>query len=117
MPDESPNEWVRGEWFPALVSTLITLPLAFLLSAGASFAPMACDNCDGTEAERFDESYGFAIVVFLAGLAVSSILMLASWCMPWRQKNVKRRRVAATMAPSVLLMAYVLFAGLLATPG
>jgi hypothetical protein len=43
--------------------------------------------------------------------------MLASWCMPWRQKNVKRRRVAATMAPSVLLMAYVLFAGLLATPG
>lgn len=116
MLAESPNARVPGEWFPALVSTVITLPVAFLLFGLAGLAPMACDNCNGAEADRFTDSFNIAFVVFLVGLAVSLLMMLASWCLPWRRRHFGLRRVLATLAPFMVLVAYICFGGLMAWP-
>jgi hypothetical protein len=113
---ESPNARVPGEWFPALVSTVITLPVALFLFGGAALAPMVCDNCNGAEADRFTDSFNIAIVVFLVGLAVPLPMMLASWCLPWRQRHFLLRRVLATLAPFMVLVAYICFGGLAAWP-
>ncbi|MFJ8637024.1 hypothetical protein [Streptomyces sp. NPDC093568] len=68
--DDSPNACARlrpGEWFPALVSTVITLSVGVFLFGCAALAPRACDNRDGAEADRFTDSFNTAIVVFLGG--------------------------------------------------
>ncbi|MEU8973831.1 hypothetical protein AB0D11_31980 [Streptomyces monashensis] len=115
MLEESRNDRLRGEWIPPLVSTLVTLPLALFLLVAAAFAPMACDSCTESEAHRFDASYDVAMPVFLTGLVISALLVLAGWCMPWTVKNMARRRLTATLAPCVLLLAYVFFAGRMAS--
>ncbi|WP_177235321.1 hypothetical protein [Streptomyces sp. MUSC 14] len=48
-------------------------------------------------------------------MAISALLMLAGWCMPWTVKNMARRRATAALAPSVLLVAYAFFAGRMAS--
>ncbi|MEU8694745.1 hypothetical protein [Streptomyces sp. NPDC048665] len=112
---EPRNDQVRGEWIPPLVSTLVTVPMALFLLVAAAFAPMACDSCTESEAHRFDAGYDVAMPVFLTGMAISALLMLAGWCMPWTVKNMARRRATAALAPSVLLVAYAFFAGRMAS--
>ncbi|MFI6285912.1 hypothetical protein ACIBCM_14330 [Streptomyces sp. NPDC051018] len=95
-----------GAWFPALVSTLITLPLAFVAFIGVAFSPMMCNTC--TRAEH--AQLWTAMRLFLGGLLIPLGLLITSWALPWQERNVVRRRVVSLLAPAAVVALYVVFA-------
>ncbi|MFF0432283.1 hypothetical protein ACFYU9_08700 [Streptomyces sp. NPDC004327] len=98
-----------GSWIPALVSTLVTVPFGLVSLFFAGLSPMACDSCNGAEADRFDASFEIAFPLFGVGLVLALILLIASWVPP-------RRPALALAAPLVVLVSVLLFMGLLDTP-
>ncbi|MFG1811188.1 hypothetical protein [Streptomyces sp. NPDC049040] len=100
---------VSQGWVSALVSSLVTVSSAVLLLVWVGFSPMACDSCDEAQARRFTASFGPASHVFFAGLGLSMLLLLTSWALPWRQRNVATRSVTALLAPIPVIVGFVLF--------
>ncbi|MFI8822654.1 hypothetical protein [Streptomyces sp. NPDC053431] len=107
---------VSGGWVAPLVSTVITLPLGFLTLAYTMLSPMACDSCDGADADRFDASFAVAFPTAMVGLLVSLVLLITSWALPRNARNVPRRIGFALAAPLTVVVTAMLFAGLLQTP-
>ncbi|GAA3835835.1 hypothetical protein GCM10023083_79890 [Streptomyces phyllanthi] len=107
---------MRGAWLPPLASTLTTLPLALFAFGYAGLSPMACDSCNGAEADRFTESFDVAFTVLSAGLVASLILLVLSWCLPWTRRYASRRGILAVGAPAMVLIAFVMFLGLVRWP-
>ncbi|MFF0449676.1 hypothetical protein ACFYT4_25245 [Streptomyces sp. NPDC004609] len=104
--DTAPDTRDTGAWFPPLVSTLITLPLAYVALIGVAFSPMSCNTCTGAEHDRL----WTAMRLFLGGLLVPLGLLIASWVLPWRERNIVRRRTMSLLAPTAVGVLYVLFA-------
>ncbi|MEV6313292.1 hypothetical protein AB0M10_32480 [Streptomyces sp. NPDC051840] len=103
-------------WVAPLLSTLLTLPAAGFAWFYGALSPMACDSCDGAEADRFDASYGAAWGVLCTGLVVALVVMLVSWCVPWERRHAAKRALLAVAAPVVVGAALVAFLGMVDWP-
>ncbi|MEV7406100.1 hypothetical protein AB0N93_37760 [Streptomyces sp. NPDC091267] len=106
----------RGGWVAPLISTVVTLPLAFLTLIWGLLSPMACDSCSDAESDRFDASFDTALTVLVCGLAVALILLVVSWCLPRRPDRAGSRALFALLAPVAVVLAYLLFSGLVELP-
>jgi hypothetical protein len=103
---------VRGTWVAPLIATVVTLPAAFLAYVFGGLTPMACDACNGAEAERFTRGFDTAFTLLQVGLLASLALLLVSWGLPQTERNVVRRGVFAALAPSAVVLSLILFAGM-----
>lgn len=103
-------------WIAPLVSTLVTLPLAFFAFLFGGLSPMACDSCTEAESDRFDASFGPAWTVLCCGLVLSLILLMVAWALPWRRSRAARRILITFFAPATVLLTYVAFAALVDWP-
>ncbi len=106
----------RRAWIAPLLATLVTVPGALLALGFTMITPMACDECDTAQGDRFDASYYPAFWGFLIGLVLPLGLLLASWCLPWRRRHTARRVVLAVLAPATLLVLVAVFAALVDWP-
>ncbi|MCT2544213.1 hypothetical protein [Streptomyces atratus] len=92
----------RHTWVASLISTVVTLPLAFFALVYSMFSPMACDSCSEADAHRFDASFGPAWTVSCCGLLLSLVILVASWV-------CARRRPPAAIGLAVAAPATVFF--------
>lgn len=106
----------RGGWVAPLISTVVTLPLAFFTLIYGMLSPMGCDSCTDAEADRFEASFGTAFTVLVCGLVVALILLVVSWCLPRRPDRTASRVLFALLAPVAVFFTYLLFAGLVDLP-
>lgn len=106
----------RRAFIAPLVSTLLTLPIAFLSFVYSLLSPMVCDSCDTEEGHAFAASFDIAWPVFGVGLLVGLVLLVWSWVLPWRTANAARRVGIAIAAPALLLLNVVVFRSLLDLP-
>lgn len=116
MPDELTDPRVSRAWIAPLVSTLVTLPLAFFALAFGALSPMACDSCMDAESDRFDASFGPAWTMLLCGLVLALIVLAVSWFLPWRQSHAARRTFLTVLAPGMVIFTYVTFTALVDWP-
>ncbi|WUH91717.1 hypothetical protein OG900_17440 [Streptomyces sp. NBC_00433] len=116
LPDYAPTARVPRAWVSPLVSSLVTLPLALVAFLYGSLSAMACDSCDGAEADHFEASFALGYDVLRAALGLSLAVLSVSWALPWRQRNVSTRWVLAVAAPCVAVIGFVLFQGLVDWP-
>lgn len=105
-----------GGWVAPLISTVVTLPLAFCVLFWGLASAMSCDGCSEAEAHRFDASFGPAFIVLLCGLAGALILLVVSWFLPRRPDRTGKRVLFALLAPVTVVLDCMLFLGLLDTP-
>lgn len=112
-PPDSP---APRSWVAPLISTLFTVPAAFLAFVFAGLSPMACDSCARPDQTRFDATFGTAFAVFTWGLAVPAVLLVLSWMLPWRHRYAARRVVLALAAFLSVPFLYALFMGLVDWP-
>jgi hypothetical protein len=110
------DDRARGAWAAPLISTLLTLPACLVAYLVGGFSAMACDSCDGTQADRFESSFGIAFPVLLGGLGIALFLVAASWALPWERGDSARRVGLAAAAPFMVLFAYAVFAVLVDWP-
>lgn len=92
----------RHTWVASLISTVVTLPLAFLALVYSMLSPMACDSCSEADADRFDASFDPAWTVSCCGLLLSLVILVASWV-------CTRRRPPAAIGLAVAAPATVFF--------
>ncbi|MEW2558237.1 hypothetical protein [Streptomyces griseorubiginosus] len=117
MPDLTlDDDRATGAWVAPLVSTLLTLPACLAAWFFGGFSAMACDACDGTQADRFDSSFAVAFPMLLGGLGIALLLAAASWALPWERRNTARRLGLALAAPALVPVVYVVFAALVEWP-
>lgn len=100
-----------------LLSTIATLPLAGLALVIASASAMACDSCDGAEANAFDSSFTGGFHVLQALLAVALAVLFASWVLPLRERYRNVRTLLALSAPVLVPVGFLAFAELVDWPG
>lgn len=99
-PDDA---WANPVVAP-LVSTLVTVPVAWITHFILALMPMACDSCTQEEADRFEPSFDIALWVFRSGLLVAAGLLLTACLLPAKRRFVEPRRFLAVLAPvSVVL--------------
>ncbi|WP_406123195.1 hypothetical protein [Streptomyces sp. NBC_00989] len=108
---------VRGTWVGPLVATVVTLPAALVAYIIGGLSPMACDACDGAEAERFTRRFDTAFTLLQVGILASVALLLVSWGLPQTEQNIARRRVFAALAPGTVVLSVILFAAMVPWPG
>ncbi|GAA1322822.1 hypothetical protein GCM10009647_057190 [Streptomyces sanglieri] len=92
----------RHTWIASLISTVVTLPLAFFALVYSMLSPMVCDSCSEADAHRFDASFGPAWTVSCCGLLLSLVILVASWV-------CTRRRPPAAIGLAVAAPATVFF--------
>jgi hypothetical protein len=107
---------VRGTWVGPLIATVVTLPAALIAYVIGSLTPMACDSCDGAEAEHFTRRFDTGFTILQVGLLASLVLLLVSWGLPQTRENVARRALFAVLAPSTVMFSFLLFIGIVPTP-
>lgn len=103
-------------WIAPLISTLLTLPMAFFALVFAGLSQMACGSCGETDQSRFDPSFDTAFTVFGCGLTVPAVLLLLSWTLPWQRRYAARRVLFAVAAFFAVPFLYLLFLGLVDWP-
>ncbi|WP_141206507.1 hypothetical protein [Streptomyces griseorubiginosus] len=117
MPDLTlDDDRATGAWVAPLISTLLTLPACLAAWFLGGFSAMACDSCDGTQADRFDSSFAVAFSVLIGGLGTALLLAAASWALPWERRNTARRVGLALVAPVLVPCVYVVFMALVDWP-
>ncbi|MFD6279797.1 hypothetical protein ACFWFI_30170 [Streptomyces sp. NPDC060209] len=109
MPDNPLDPRAPYAWAAPLIATLVTLPAAAFALLYGGLSPMACDSCNGAQADRFDDSFNAAWAVLCTGLVLSLIVLVASWALPWRQQQAAKRVLLAMAAPAVVGVAFVAF--------
>ncbi|MFC4494601.1 hypothetical protein ACFPA8_10700 [Streptomyces ovatisporus] len=114
--ETDPHARAPRAWIAPLVATVLTLPAGFFALVFVMLSPMACDSCSEADQSRFDATFGPSFVIFLCGLAVSAVLLLLSWVLPWRQRYAERRVVLAVAAFFCLPFFSALFWGLVDWP-
>ncbi|MEW2066925.1 hypothetical protein [Streptomyces sp. NPDC007346] len=113
MPDTTRDP---RAWIAPLISTLVTLPMGLIALFIGGLTPMACDSCNGAEADRFDASFAPAWTVLCVGLLLALILLIASWAAPWQLRNAARRVGLALAAPATVVVTFVAFMALVDWP-
>ncbi|PCG82401.1 hypothetical protein CIB93_30260 [Streptomyces sp. WZ.A104] len=99
-----------------LISTVVTLPLGLVALFFGGLTPMACDSCNGAEADRFDASFTVAWTVLWIGLLVALIVLIASWAVPHQVRYAARRVGLALAAPATAVVTFVAFMALVDWP-
>jgi len=116
MVDNTQAPPARRAWVAPLVATVLTVPGSFLAFAFGGLTPMACDSCNGAEAESFTRGFDTAYTVLQVGLAAAFVLLLVSWCLPWSERNVVPRWILALLAPGTVLFSVLVFASMVPWP-
>ncbi|MER5256053.1 hypothetical protein [Streptomyces sp. NPDC002855] len=120
MTQDAPSDRARRAWIgpllSTLLSTLLTLPTAFFALVGAALSPMSCDSCTQAQAARFSPIFDTAFTVFLYGLVIPAVLLLAAWSLPRRRRHAAPRTLLATLAPLSVLALYPPFTRLVDWP-
>ena len=116
MLDNTQMARVRRGWVAPLVATVLTVPLGLFAFVFGGLSPMACDSCDGAEAERFTRGFNTAYTVLLTGLLTAFVLLLVSWSLSWNERNVVPRRVLAAAAPGTVVLSGLVFASMVPWP-
>lgn len=116
MSDDLLSPRAPHAWIAPLISTLLTLPAAGLALLYGGLSPMACDSCDGPQADRFTDSFDTAWVVLSTGLVLSLIVLVASWALPWQRGQDAKRALLAMAAPAVVVVTFLAFMALVDWP-
>ncbi|MEU3692771.1 hypothetical protein [Streptomyces narbonensis] len=118
MSDSTPatDDRAPHAWIAPTVATVVTLPLAFLAFVFVALSPMACDSCSGARSAEFSADFIPAFWTFLIGLLLPLGLLVTSWVLPWHRRNTVRRRKAALLAPTAVVLLYLLFLALVDWP-
>ncbi|MER5849728.1 hypothetical protein ABT126_22450 [Streptomyces sp. NPDC002012] len=114
MPEEVTDTRPSRTWIASLISTIVTLPLAFFALVFGGLSPMACDSCEDAEAHRFDTSFDPAWTVLTLGLVLALITLVTSWALSRRRPPAAL--ALAVLAPSVVFFAWVTFMALVDWP-
>ncbi|MGW2088361.1 hypothetical protein [Streptomyces sp. NPDC001880] len=104
----------RHTWIASLISTVVTLPLAFFALVYSMLSPMACDSCSDAMADRFDASFGPAWTVSCFGLLLSLVILVASWVFTSRRPSAAIGLAVA--APATVFFTWVAFMTLINWP-
>uniref|UniRef100_A0AAU3GY44 DUF2752 domain-containing protein n=1 Tax=Streptomyces sp. NBC_01401 TaxID=2903854 RepID=A0AAU3GY44_9ACTN len=116
MPEDLLDPRTPRAWIGPLISTLVTLPAAGFALLVGGLSPMACDSCNGARAAHFDDSFNPAWALLRVGLALSLIVLVASWALPWRQRQAATRVLLSVAAPAVVAVSLVAFMALVDWP-
>ncbi|MFD4943916.1 hypothetical protein ACFVYE_39570 [Streptomyces sp. NPDC058239] len=114
MPEGVTNTRPPRTWIASLISTIVTLPLAFFALVFGGLSPMACDSCDEAEAHRFDTSFDPAWTVLTLGLVLALGVLVASWV--FSRRRPPAGLALAVLAPSTVFVAWVTFMTLVDWP-
>ncbi|MFF5704677.1 hypothetical protein ACFY7H_19550 [Streptomyces sp. NPDC012794] len=106
----------RRAFVAPLLSTLLTLPMAFVSLVYAMLSPMACGNCNGEPARAFHRSFETAWTVFWPGLVLVLVLLVVCWALPWKVRNSARRVKLALAAPGLVLLGWLVFMAMVDWP-
>ncbi|WP_327368124.1 hypothetical protein [Streptomyces sp. NBC_01217] len=114
MAEATPQPRPSHAWIASLISTVVTLPLAFVVLVFGGLSPMACDSCSESGSDRFDTSFEAAWAVLSCGLVLALIVLIASWVF-------KRRRPPtcvslAVLAPGTVVITWAAFMALIDWP-
>lgn len=116
MSQQTPEHRTAARtWVAPLLSTLVTLPLAFFAFLYVGLSPMACDSCNGEVADRFDASFRPAFNVFRFGLLLTLALLVGSWGTT-SERRVGLRILFAFLAPLSVVVLCLAFAGMVDWP-
>ncbi|WP_353944796.1 hypothetical protein ABII15_26595 [Streptomyces sp. HUAS MG91] len=110
------QESVSRQWIAPLLSTLVTIPGAFFAHVFAGLSGMACDSCTAAQADRFEPSFDRALTVFGWGLALSLLVLVTAWVLPWQRRFAPWRIGLAVAAPFVVVFSCVAFGGIVDWP-
>ncbi|MEU5808207.1 hypothetical protein [Streptomyces sp. NPDC047718] len=113
---DTPDGHDRWAFVAPLLSTLLTLPMGLLALFYAGLSPMGCDSCDTQQADAFDASFEVAWTLFLCGLALVLVLLVACWALPWQRRNAARRVLLALAAPGTVVLSTLVFSAMLDLP-
>lgn len=116
MPDELHDPRAPHAWVAPLVSTLVTLPASGVALLYGGLSPMACDSCNGAQADRFTHSFDAGWAVLCTGLVLALAVLVAAWAVPWRQRRTATRVLLSLAAPTTVGVAVVAFAALVDWP-
>ncbi|WP_405686884.1 hypothetical protein [Streptomyces sp. NBC_00057] len=114
MPETVTSTRPPHTWVASLISTIVTLPLAFFALVHVMLSPISCDYCAEAEAHRFDASFPAAWTVFVCGLVVALIALVASWMFSRRRPPASL--ALAVLAPGTVFVAWVTFMALVDWP-
>ncbi|MCX5141018.1 MULTISPECIES: hypothetical protein [unclassified Streptomyces] len=114
MPDDILTAPQPRTWIAALVSTLVTLPLAGLARFFGALSPMACDSCSDAQSDRFDASFDLAWPLLSGGLVLSLLLLFTSWVLS--SSRPPAAVPVAVLAPVTVVVTYVAFAAMIDWP-
>ncbi|MFD0341593.1 DUF983 domain-containing protein [Streptomyces sp. NPDC127117] len=119
VTDEAPDSTnstnsARHTWVASLISTVVTLPLAFFALVYSMLSPMACDSCSKADADRFDASFGPAWTVSCFGLLLALVILVASWVFTRRRPPTAIGLAVA--APATVFFTWVAFMTLINWP-
>ncbi|MFG3533084.1 DUF983 domain-containing protein [Streptomyces sp. NPDC047917] len=104
----------RHTWIASLISTVVTLPLAFFALVYSMLSPMACDSCSEADAHRFDASFGPAWTVSCCGLLLALVILVASWV--FTRRRPPTAIALAVAAPATVFFTWVAFMTLINWP-
>lgn len=104
-------------WVAPLISTLLTIPASVIGFFFAMFSAMMCDSCNGAESEKFDQTYGVALVVFSLILLVALGMLIASWVLQWLASTPARSLPYAFAAPACVVIGWFLFSVVVSAAG
>ena len=107
--DQLPPRTARA-WVAPLVSTVITLPLAFAAWFFGALSPMSCDSCSEADADRFDRSFDTAWTVLRTGLLTALAALAVCRYLSLRQPRAAgRMTLRAALAPTAVGVTFVTF--------
>ncbi|MEV5204829.1 DUF983 domain-containing protein [Streptomyces sp. NPDC053720] len=116
VTDDAPDstDSARHTWVASLISTVVTLPLAFFALVYSMLSPMTCDSCSEADADRFDASFGPAWTVSCCGLLLALVILVASWVFTRRRPPTAIGLAVA--APATVFFTWVAFMTLINWP-
>ncbi|MFE6766274.1 hypothetical protein [Streptomyces sp. NPDC057689] len=97
----------RKTWIAPLISTIVTPPLAFYTWVLGVFASVACEACSEAENHGFATSFNTGWILFLCGLALAFLTMVASWV--FAQRRPVTTVLLALAAPVTVFLSCALF--------
>ncbi|MEU7069871.1 hypothetical protein AB0B30_05120 [Streptomyces narbonensis] len=111
MPQSTPAADSRAPhaWIAPTASTVVTLPLVCLAFLSVVLDPLSCDDCSGANTVAYRDAYLPAFWTFLIGLLLPLGLLVASWALPPSRRHTARRRTVALLAPTAVVLLYLLF--------
>ncbi|MEW2484839.1 hypothetical protein [Streptomyces sp. NPDC048411] len=114
MPEDMSTNRPPRTWIASLISTVVTLPLAFFALVFGGLSPMACDSCSDADSDRFDASFDPAWTVLCCGLVLALVALVASWA--FCRRKPPAGVVLALLAPGTVFIAWVTFMALIDWP-